>query len=210
MSSIVSVAIKSTVMLFERLLSLLLGINTRQRLEWTEGLEETARERSQELDGREPSIEVEEKMSHYSQHCLYKDCDKMRPIIIIIDCLVQLAPLGSIHARAYIQSDILLKGRAYSWHHSKHMFTHVLNSRRGSFSRHFISCFVSARSCLVTRAAFSKYRYGGAVAVQGRLPQLLWCLTGAGCAGRGRRGAQVLHQLIGGAKLHLEKECENT
>lgn len=37
-SSIISVAIKSTVMLFDRLLSLMGGINKRQRLEWTKGL----------------------------------------------------------------------------------------------------------------------------------------------------------------------------
>lgn len=96
MSSIFSVAIKSTVMLFDRLLSLMGGINKRQRLEWTKGLKETEGERSQELDGRRPSIEMEEKMSHYSQHCLSKDFDKMKPIIIIIDCLVQSVPLGSI------------------------------------------------------------------------------------------------------------------
>lgn len=83
-------------MLFDRLLSLMGGINKRQRLEWTKGLKETERERSQELDGRGPSIEMKEKMSHYSQHCLSKDFDKMKPIIIIIDCLVQSAPLGAI------------------------------------------------------------------------------------------------------------------
>lgn len=89
-------------MLFDRLLSLMGGINKRQRLEWTKGLEETERGReSQELDGHGPSIEMEEKMSHYSQHCLSKDFDKMTPIIIIIDCLVQSAPLGGIHTRAY-------------------------------------------------------------------------------------------------------------
>lgn len=96
-SSIFSVAIKSTAMLFDRLLSLMGGINKRQRLEWTKGLKETERERSQELDGRGPSIEMKEKMSHYSQHCLSKDFDKMKLIIIIIDCLVQSAPLGGIH-----------------------------------------------------------------------------------------------------------------
>lgn len=73
------------------------GINMRQRLEWTKGLKETERERSRELDGHEPSIEMEEKMSSYSQHCLSKDFDKMKPIIIIIDCLVPFVPPRSIH-----------------------------------------------------------------------------------------------------------------
>lgn len=36
------------------------GINKRQRLEWTKGLKETEGERSQELDGRGPSIEMED------------------------------------------------------------------------------------------------------------------------------------------------------
>lgn len=63
-------------------------IRTDQRIEG-EG------ERSQELDGREPSIKMKEKMSHYSQHCLSKDCFEMKPIIIVIDCWVQFAPLGS-------------------------------------------------------------------------------------------------------------------
>lgn len=83
-------------MLFDGLLTLVGGINKEQRLEWTKGLKETERERSQELDGRRPSIEMEEKMSHYSQHCLSKDFDKMKPIIIIIDCLVQSVALGGI------------------------------------------------------------------------------------------------------------------
>lgn len=98
---IFSVAIGSTVMLFERLLSFMVGINMRQRLEWTKGLRETEKEGSQEVDGHKPSIEMEEKMSTHSQQCLTKDFDKMKPIIIIIDCLVQFAPLGSIHIRAY-------------------------------------------------------------------------------------------------------------
>lgn len=40
-SSIFSVAIKSTQMLFDRLLSLMGGINRRGRLEWSKGLKET-------------------------------------------------------------------------------------------------------------------------------------------------------------------------
>lgn len=83
-------------MLFDRLLSLMGGINKKQRLEWTKGLEETAGKRSQELDGHGPSTEMEDKMSHYSQHCLSKDFDKMKPIIIIIDCRVRSVPLEGI------------------------------------------------------------------------------------------------------------------
>lgn len=94
-SSISSVPVRSTVMLFDRLLSLMGGINKRQRLEWTKGLKETEGDRSQEVDGRRPYIEMEEKMSHYSQHCLSKDFDKMEPVIIIIDCLLESVPLGS-------------------------------------------------------------------------------------------------------------------
>lgn len=66
----------------------------RKRLEWSVGLKETEEDRCQELDGRGPSIEIEEKMSHYSQHCLSKDFNKMKPIIIIIDHLVQFVPRG--------------------------------------------------------------------------------------------------------------------
>lgn len=81
-------------MLFDRLLSLTGVINMRKRLEWTVGPKEREEERSQELDGRGPSIEIEEKMSHYSQHCLSKDFNKMKPIIIIIDRLVRSVPQG--------------------------------------------------------------------------------------------------------------------
>lgn len=67
-------------------------INRRKRLEWTLGQKEIEEERSQKLDGRGPSIEMEEKMSHYSQHCPTKDFDKMKPIIIIIDSSVLPVP----------------------------------------------------------------------------------------------------------------------
>lgn len=69
------------------------GIDKRKRLEWTKGRQEAEAERGQELDGRQPSIKMEEKMSHYSQHCLSKDFDKMKPIIITIDCLVQFVTI---------------------------------------------------------------------------------------------------------------------
>lgn len=85
-------AIKSTVMPFDRPLSPVGEINGRKRLEWTLGQKEIEEERSQKLDGRGPSIEMEEKMSHYSQHCPTKDFDKMKPIIIIIDSLVPPVP----------------------------------------------------------------------------------------------------------------------
>lgn len=68
-------------------------------LEWTKGVKE--RKGSQEPNGCEPSIGMEGKMSSYSQHCLSKDFDKMKPIIIIIDCLVHFVPQGAIHTSAY-------------------------------------------------------------------------------------------------------------
>lgn len=37
-------------------------------------------------------------MGHYSQHCFPKDCDEIEPIIIVIDCLVQLLSLGNSEA----------------------------------------------------------------------------------------------------------------
>lgn len=89
----------------------------RQGLEWTKGVKE--REGSQEPNGREPSIGMEEKMSSYSQHCLSKDFDKMKPIIIIIDCLVQFVPQGAIHTRAYTLKCTSKTGEFSSCHHCK-------------------------------------------------------------------------------------------
>lgn len=71
----------------------------KQGLEWAKGVKE--REGSQEPNGRKPSIGMEGKMSSYSQRCLSKDFDKMKPIIIIIDCLVQFVPQGAIHTSVY-------------------------------------------------------------------------------------------------------------
>lgn len=88
-SAILSVAIKSTVMLSDRLLSLMGGINKNQWLEWTKG--DSGREYSIELDGRGPFIEIETKISHYSQHCLSKDLDNVTTITMIIDCMVEPA-----------------------------------------------------------------------------------------------------------------------
>lgn len=112
----------------------------------------TQKDGSQELDGHEPSIEMEEKMSTHSQQYLAKDFNKMKPIIIIIDCLVQFAPLGSIHTWAYI-----LKYTWKTWvlsrcSHCNHMFSHVPNSWRGIFSVRYISCFINSPSCFLTLA----------------------------------------------------------
>lgn len=54
-------------------------------------------EGDREPHGRGPFVETVEKMSHYSQHCLSKDFDKMKLIIITIDCLLQSAPITGVH-----------------------------------------------------------------------------------------------------------------
>lgn len=68
----------------------------KQRLEWTKGVKE--RNECQEPNGCEPSIEMERKMSSYSQRWLAKDLDKMKPIIVIIDHLAQFVPQGAIYS----------------------------------------------------------------------------------------------------------------
>lgn len=151
---IFSVATKSTVMLFDRPLSFMAGINMRQRLEWTKGLWETQKDGSQELDGHEPSIEMEEKMSTHSQQYLAKDFNKMKPIIIIIDCLVQFAPLGSIHTWAYRLKYTWKTWVLSSCSHCNHMLSHVPNSWRGIFSVRYIFCLINAPSCFLALAVF--------------------------------------------------------
>lgn len=67
--------------------------------------------RSQERDGPRPSIEMEEKMSHYSQHCPSKDFDKMKPIIIIIDCFGTVCTAGG-YSSLSLYTQICIKDRS--------------------------------------------------------------------------------------------------
>lgn len=116
-------------MLFDWLLSHVAWINRKQGLEWAKGVKE--REGSREPNGREPSIGMEGKMSSYSQHCLSKDFDKMKPIIIIIDCLVQFVPQGVIHTWAYTLKYTSMTREFSSCHHhgntSQSLFTSGVN-----------------------------------------------------------------------------------
>lgn len=146
-------------------------------------------------------------MSHYSQHCLSKDFDKMKPIIIIIDCLVQSVPLGGIHTWAHIlkytQKDLRL-------YHLLPLQTHG-QSRPRLLKKYIVALYKTFLPSLMPVHVSSfprRFRHGRAVTDQGRLLQLPGCPTGAESTSRRWCGGEVLCQLIRGAELLLAKRGE--